>query len=673
MNILSELNPEQKSAAEHTTGPMLILAGAGSGKTKTITIRTAYLISKGVPGDKILTLTFTNKAAREMNERGMKILYENDIQCTQPEFTTFHSWSLKFIRNYIQFLDEIDKDFTIADESNAKAIIRKTMDLYKVEETYDDIKDGNISSIFSIIQNNLIPYDTEESSIKAIRNLYNKDNLNIFFEKNFFNTDERIKLLGKIFYQYKKELRENNLVDFDDLINLSVKILENDNVRRKMQEKYEYIMVDEFQDTNYAQIKLLDALINEKNNIVVVGDDSQSIYGWRGADIKHILKFHERFVGTKVVNLISNYRSTPDIVKKANKLLDSAKEKHDLKEKLKAFRKEDGEIVIKSFKYNNAIKKSADVYENEYVATKIKELIDDGVKPSEIAILYRINAIYKNLEAKLIAKRIPYQIYKGRSLFERKSIKEILELIKFLINEKNAVSLEDFLTSTVKIISKSKLDEIVTGSLDKFILKRKYKQTKLPKKNIEKLDAFVDFCEEAKKLIEDEAPLEETISYIFQYSGLIQEYKRIIETTKSVTTRDTAERALDDLDFIYNTILQFESLRNFYEDITLAPDDAEKSDDEKIKLMTVHSSKGLEFEYVFVIRFNQGIFPSQRSFLEGTLEEERRLAYVAITRAKKFLSLSYVDFYFGRPAKESQFIKEAGLSNLLPQTVFKRY
>lgn len=673
MNILSELNPEQKSAAEHTTGPMLILAGAGSGKTKTITIRTAYLISKGVEGNKILILTFTNKAAREMDERGMKILYENKIICTQPEFTTFHSWSLKFLRNHIQYLDEIDMDFTIADESNSKSIIRNIMDMYKVDEKYEDIKDSNISSVFSIIQNNLAPYDTEEMSIKAIEDLYSKGNLKIFFTKNFFNTPNRIKLLGKIYFQYKKELRKNNLVDFDDLINLSVKILENEDVRKKMRKKYDYIMVDEFQDTNFAQIKLLDALINDKNNIAVVGDDSQSIYGWRGADIQYILKFHERFVGTKVVNLISNYRSTPDIVKKANKLLESADEKHDLKEKLKAFKKEDGEIVIKSFKSNMNIKKTADVYENEYVATKIKELLNNGVKPSEIAVLYRVNSIYKNLEPKLIANRIPYQIYKGRSMFERKAIKEMLELIKFLINEKNTISLEDFLTSTVKIISKSKLDEIVTGSLNKFILKRKYKQTKLPKKNIEKLDAFVDFCEEAKKLIEDEAPLEEILQYIFNHCGLIQEYKRIIETTKSIATKDTAERALVDLNFIYNTILQFESLRNFYEDITLAPDDAEKSDDEKIKLMTVHSSKGLEFEYVFVIRFNQGVFPSQRSFLEGTLEEERRLAYVAITRAKKFLSLSYVDFYFGRPAKESQFIKEAGLSNLLPQTVFKKY
>lgn len=669
--MLNELNNEQRIAAEHENGPLLILAGAGSGKTKTITIRTANLISKGIPGRSILTLTFTNKAATEMKERGLKILESYNEPYSTPEFTTFHSWCLKFIKAHTAYIEEIGSDFTIIDDNGVKAVIKKIMKDLEMEVKFKDIKDSNITSLFTIIQNNLIPYNDEEETFEQINSLYLNKKTRGFFIRNNVELTKEIEILTKVFIIYKRILRANNVIDFDDLINLSVKILkENKEVKDYIREKYQYIMVDEFQDTNYAQIELLDLIINDKNNICVVGDDSQSIYGWRGADISYILSFQDRFENTKIVNLTKNYRSTESIVNKANKLLESAEEKHSLKESLVAFRKDKGKISITKYKgeqrRNNKgelIFVPAEIIENEGTIKKIKELIDDGVKPSEIAILYRTNAIYKGLETILISEGIPYQIYRGRSIMEKKVVQELISLIQFIINPKNSIELERYLSSTAKILTPKKIEELKDESKESIanlLNKGLYKNYKLTSKISEKLDSFMKFINEIREDIEEKS-MEEITNKILQEAFLYEEYKNIAATSKSETSVKQAENAMIDFEWFLVLMNRYENLKLFFEEVILASE-TEINDDQKIKLMTVHSSKGLEFSHVFLVRFNNGVFPSQRSIQELNLEEERRLAYVAITRAKNNLYISYVDYAFGKPVKKSMFIDEAKLN-----------
>lgn len=662
---INELNKEQQEAAIHKDGSMLILAGAGSGKTKTITVRTAYLISQGVPGRSILTLTFTNKAANEMKERGMKILESYEEPYSTPEFTTFHSWGLRFIKSHISYIKELNNEFTIIDENAVKAIVKKVMKDLGMEDNkeFEHIKDNNIISLFTIIQNNLVPYKDEEETLLKMEEIFNNRKTRAFFIRNNIETKKEIALFSKIYFIYKKILRENNVIDFDDLINLTVQILdENSEVRDYIKEKYNYIMVDEFQDTNYAQIKLLDLITNEKNNICVVGDDSQSIYGWRGADIEHILTFHKRFDDTKIVNLNKNYRSTESIVNRANSLLENAKEKHKLKESLSAFRKDTGKIEVEEitgkFEFNKF--KSAETMEAEIVSDKIKALLNKGVKAEEIAILYRTNNISKVFEAPLIDKKISYQIYKGRSIMDKKVVQEIVSLIDFIINKYNSVSLERYLTSTAKILTPKKIENLIT-EIDKPLTdifnNKLYRKSKLSKKDIEKIDSFMKFVDDVRQ---DDCNIEETTNKFFTDSILYTEYQKISKDSTSEKTRKSAESAVNDFEWFIVLANRFKSLREFFDEVILTSE-TEVPDENRIKLMSVHASKGLEFGYVFLVRFNDGIFPTLRSKNEGTLEEERRIAYVAITRAKTNLHISYLDKIYGKQSAPSMFIKEAGL------------
>ena len=661
---INELNPEQQKAATHKDGPMLILAGAGSGKTKTITVRTAYLISEGVPGRSILTLTFTNKAANEMKERGMKILESYDEAFSIPEFTTFHSWALKFLKSNISYLEELNEDFTILDENTVKSIIKKIMKDFNMDnEEWKHIKDKNILSLFTIIQNNLIPYDYEDDTLLKIEELFNNKKSRNFFIRNNIETKKELRLISKIYFIYKSVLRENNAVDFDDLINLSVKILsENSEVKDYIREKYNYIMVDEFQDTNYAQIKLLDLITNTQNNICVVGDDSQAIYGWRGADIEHILTFHTRFENTKIVNLHKNYRSTETIVGKANCLLENAKEKHNSKETLSAFRKDNGKIELSKVtgKLVFGKFKSAETIETENVTNTIEKLLESGVKPEDIAILYRTNDISRAFEAPLLNKKIPYQIYKGRNIMEKKVVQEIISLIEFIINKDNSINLERFLTSNAKILTVKKISELldeIKKPLSEIFNKRLYKKAKTTAKQIDKLEKFMNFVDFARNF---EGDIEDLTNSFFSDSILYTEYQEVIKKSKSEKTIESAESAINDFEWFIVLINKYKTLREFYDEMILISE-TEIPDENKIKLMTVHASKGLEFGYVFLVRFNNDVFPSYRSIVERNLEEERRLAYVAITRAKTHLYISYLDKIYGKDALPSIFIKEAGL------------
>lgn len=671
LSFLDELNKEQRLAATTFDGPLLILAGAGSGKTKTIVSRTANMIANGTDPSSILVLTFTNKAAKEMKERGETLLKQINYKGKIPLFTTFHSFGLTLLKSYLPKAENMDinENFSIADENVQKRIAK---DLIKEIFAHDpSFKETNFTAMATILQNNLVSYDTVEQTYKDIESLiqsFQRTNKSLkWLRENKIETKRDIRKLAEMYVKYKENLRKNNLADFDDLINLPVKLLEsNEKIRSFIKTHFKYIMIDEFQDTNYSQIRLLNLILNNDDNICVVGDDSQSIYGWRGADIEYILNFHKNYDNVLKINLTKNYRSTKEIVSHANTLIEQAEQKHEFKEALEAFKKEQGKILCKGL-------------ENEYVEAQaitfyIKQLLLKGAKPNEIAILYRNNFIASSLEKELIKSRVPYRIYKGRTLLQKKAVQEYLSFINFFVNPKNSVALELALTSSAKILTENKMDEIKRYiyqkdiDLTEFIFSEEWSEINLSKSQKNKLASFVINTIEIQKQIKEGLINEEFLNLFYEKFPLIKEYENTLLESNSAKTREQADKALKDISLINSIIMDFKTIREFIDSISLAEttdkddDEDEESNKHKINLMTIHASKGLEFDFVFVARMNQGIIPSTKSLEEASLvEEERRLAYVAITRAKKFLHVSYVKTSRTGNMLPSMFIREANI------------
>lgn len=668
MTFLKELNPQQLEAATNFTGPMLILAGAGSGKTKTVVTRAANMIANGIQGNNILILTFTNKAAKEMKERGEALLDSIEYEGSRPFFTTFHSFGFKFLKRYVNDSNiGINENFSLADEGIQKKIIKanlKGMFLYKEEK----ITEKNIMYMFGILQNNLIEYKTIDQTYSEISGLIEshkkaQKSLN-WLSFNHIESKKDILKLSEIYVRYKRELRLNNLVDFEDLISLPIKILkENKQIKQTLNNKFKYIMIDEFQDTNYSQIEFLNLLINKDDNICVVGDDSQSIYGWRGADIEYILNFHKSYRKVRKINLIHNYRSTKDIVHSANKLIGNATEKHEFKEALQAFKKEKGFITKKQY-YN-------EYQEAEGISFYINKLFQKKVKPEKIAVLYRNNFIASTLEKEFIKKRIPYRIYKGRSLMQKKSIQEYMSFIQFIMNKQNDIALESALIAG-KTLTQGKINEIKEKTTLKDYLFKKNKSSlfeeetsfkDLSKAQKEKVNMFIKNINIVRILINNEEETETIVEFIDKNFNYMKGLRKTIETSKSAASIDRAEKALEDINILTSIIKDFNTMLEFLETIGLNENTEQEEETDKVNLMTIHSSKGLEFDCVFLARMNQGILPSNRSLAQDKLlEEERRLAYVGITRAKRFLHISYIkkdrmkqDLY------PSIFIEEAGI------------
>jgi len=649
MNFLKELNPQQLEAATHFDGPMLILAGAGSGKTKTVVTRAANMLANGIDGKNILILTFTNKAAKEMKERGEKLLDSIDYEGSRPFFTTFHSFGFKFLKRYSyenKYIN-INENFSLADEGIQKKIIKeiiKGMFLYKDQK----ITEKNIQYIFGILQNNLIDYISIEETYSEISALIENHNdsqksLN-WLRSNHIETKKDILKLSETYVKYKRELRENNLVDFEDLISLPIKILkQNKEIKKALNNKFKYIMIDEFQDTNFSQIEFLNLLINKDDNICVVGDDSQSIYGWRGADIEYILNFHKSYRKVKKINLTHNYRSTKDIVSTANRLIENASEKHEFKEALQAFKKEKGFITKKQY-FN-------EYQEAEGISFYIHKLFQKNVKPENIAILYRNNFIASTIEKEFIKKRIPYRIYKGRSLMQKKAIQEYMSFIHFLMNKENEIALELSLIAG-KTLTQAKIAEIKKTSTLKDFLFRKSKDSLfedehtfegLSKTQKERINLFIKNINVTRMLIKNEEDLKIIVDFIDKNFNFMKSLRKTIETSKSPASIDRAEKALEDIAILTSIIVDFPTMKDFLETIGLNENTQNEEEANKVNLMTIHSSKGLEFDCVFLARMNQGILPSNRALAEDKLlEEERRLAYVGITRAKRFLHISYI-------------------------------
>lgn len=621
-NLLISLNDSQKIAAQHIDGPLLILAGAGSGKTKTITTRLAFLISIGIDPSSILTLTFTNKAATEMRERAFSLIDSSKI-FTPPLLCTFHKFGLLFLKFHMSELER-KNNFIIIDTDDKKRILKSIN---------KEIPSALLASEVSKYKNSLM----SPSEVKATAQL------KLYQE------------IAQIYEDYENYLEKNNLVDFDDLLLLPYKILRNnENLAKQISQKYQYIMVDEYQDTNELQYRLLRLLCSSHNNLCVVGDDDQSIYGWRGATIKNILNFSDHFENSLVIKLEDNYRSTDTILNHANQLIEHNRDR--LGKKLIGTRTKGDSIRIYESNDEND--------ETRKIVEDIKKLIDSGENPKNIAILFRVNALSRSLEEGFNKAGLHYKLVGGMKFYERSEIKDLIAYFRILTNLNDNFSIKRIINKPKRGIGKTTIEKLEEKSIEtgKSIfdliqdLDAEGISLIVGKKNARTLKVFeasiLDLREsltQSKMRFLDN--FEETFDYRASYDNLPDGFERQANI-------DEFYGYIRDY-FIQNPHLD---LKDFLNEIALESENDDYSG-EAVSMMSVHASKGLEFKHLFIIGLEEGFFPITGD--GSDLEEERRLGYVAITRAKDNLTLSFVHsrFYKGKRTvlSKSRFLSESGL------------
>ncbi|KKQ21292.1 MAG: ATP-dependent DNA helicase PcrA [Parcubacteria group bacterium GW2011_GWC1_36_9] len=636
---LKELNKEQREAAIHSNGPLLIVAGAGAGKTKTITHRIVNLIKKGISPERILAVTFTNKAAKEMRERIILEIEKNAKgQDKIPFVSTFHSLGVYIIKENARLFG-LTKHFTILDEGDATSLIKEVL------------KELGI--------------DPKQYDPKKIKNVISREkgkfvHLPEYIERENNKMNPLLKIVAQVWDLYEKKKAKENALDFDDLLLKATKLLkDNLEIRKKYQEKWEYIHIDEYQDTNEVQYLMSRMLAENNKNICVVGDADQNIYSWRGANLKNILSFEKDYPDAKVILLEENYRSTKNILTVANEII--KKNKYRPEKNLFTKNKSGEKISIYEALNEND--------EADFVATKILEIADSGadiaragsLSPracgalplgpsacetprlgksaplSQIAILYRANFQSRALEEAMLRYNIPYQVL-GVKFFERKEIKDTLAYLRAALNRNSLSDIKRIINFPARGIGKVTLVKIFAGEEENLPIKMKIK-----------IDNFYKILEEIKEKIGKEKT-SEVIKFVVKKTG--------IETELSSGAEEDMER-LENIKELATLALKYDNLENglgiekLLEDASLASDqdsllitEEKKEKINAVKLMTVHASKGLEFKYVFITGLEDGLFPHQRHN-EGEgfdSEEERRLFYVAITRAKEKLFLSFANF-----------------------------
>ena len=622
--ILNELNEAQLEAVKEVKRPVLILAGAGSGKTKTITSRLAYLIGEiGIDPSSTLTLTFTNKAATEMRERAMSLLQEAKAPLTYPPLLcTFHKFGLLFLKFHIAKLGR-KNSFVVIDTDDKKRIIKSFG---------ADVPVALVASEISRYKNSLISPQVAWDKAE---------------QKNY-------KTIAQVYEKYEAYIAQNNLVDFDDLLALTYKILdENEELCRETSERYQYIMIDEYQDTNDLQYKLLQKLCTAHDNICVVGDDDQSIYGWRGANIRNILDFSENFSNVKTVKLEKNYRSTNQILKAANELIEHNRGR--LGKVLDSTCGDGKEIEL--------LEASDESQEASLIAKRIRTLIDSGVDPKSIAVLYRINALSRSLEEGLNRQGIPYKMVGGVKFYERTEIKDLISYLRIIANPHDDFSLKRIINRPKRGLGKVTLDKILAmahesrKSVYAYIQSSREELTTLmSKKSSEALYAFMDEIERVQEI--SNRAMYDIVDELETAFGVKKYYGELPDSIERVSN-------IDEFYGLFRDQIKQNpenSIDDFLNELALQSDQ-DQIDQQSISIMSVHASKGLEFDHLFVIGMEEGFFPL---IGDGSdIEEERRLGYVAITRAKKELTLSYSEsrFYKGRRAElgKSRFLKESGV------------
>ncbi len=588
---ISFLNQNQQQAVVHEKGPMLVLAGAGSGKTSVLTNRIAYLIEQGISPANILAITFTNKAAREMKERVTKLIGPD---ARYIQISTFHSFGLKILKENYEFLG-YEKNFIILDSDDTLTVVKKLMKDLNMNPKYYNARE--LRSKISSAKNELI---TPEK-----------------FKKQEF--DEKVVTLYK---KYCEKLKAGNSVDFDDLLILPIKLFEiSPSILNSYQERYQYILIDEYQDTNEAQYVFSKMLSKKYRNIFVVGDNDQAIYAFRGANYKNILNFEKDYPDCKTILLEENYRSTKTILNAANSVI-----KHNKLRKDKNLwsNNEEGDKI----KY---IKTDDEKAEGDYVVKEIKKLKEAGTSYDDIAILYRTNAQSRAMEEAMLKANIPYRIIGSFYFYNRKEIKDLLCYLRLINNPKDDVSL-----SRVINVPKRGIGNVTIANITARAEENNTSMFEAITSGKEL--AFKQLIEELTKISENKT-LTEIVELVLEKSGLKQELveEKTLESEIRLENLEEFKSITKNYENEYGEV----SLDDFLNEISLVSDVTEHDEgNNKVSLMTVHSVKGLEYDDVFIIGMEEGIFPHYNSIMEGTndaIEEERRLCYVAITRAKKKL------------------------------------
>lgn len=681
MEIFTEgLNPAQKEAVETLAGPVLILAGAGSGKTKTLTHRIANLIAHGIPGDRMLAVTFTNKAAKEMRDRLWRLLQQarSDARLTpsfkddvfadnaamlatdgtpgrdidsdgftnpprnfMPYMGTFHGICVRILRIEYQAAG-LDRNFVIYDTDDQISLIKQAMKDLKIDDK--TLRPKSVQSTISHCKNTgQTPEEYEEEA----------------YYPNQVKT-------AKIFARYEKLKRESFALDFDDLLLEVTKLFENNKIiREKWQNRFEHILIDEYQDTNHIQYRLVRALVNQDRNICVVGDDWQSIYSWRGADFTNILNFERDFPGAKTIKLEQNYRSTGNILTASQKIINQNKTRTD-KElfttsgegepiEIQSLMDETAEASFVAMKIINLLANSKAVIQNG-------ELVKDFTSYSDFAVLYRTNAQSYAIEKAFISHQIPYKIIGGVRFYDRKEVKDVLAILKLIVNFHDRISLDRICRNVLSGIGPASLEKVHTflNQSENYDATAQGRQNALldaglldtlsgkAKNNFARLQ---NFLRDLDMNLKPDEIIEKVIHY-FGLAELVQD-----------GTPSGDERA-ENLNTMIGNAAEFESLDDFLAEATLMSSADEQTSTNFVTLMTIHAAKGLEFPAVFLVGLEEGLFPSSRSDDEDSIEEERRLAYVGMTRARKLLILTYAGSRFSNGQRSynmpSRFLMELG-------------
>jgi len=610
MTLISSLNPAQNEAVTTTQGPVLVLAGAGTGKTRVITVRMAYLLQQGVAPEQILAMTFTNKAAREMRSRVIDIVGK---QRGKKLFVgTFHSFCIELLRTHG---DKIGiPNFTISDGSDQLSMLRKILREVSVGEV--TMKPGQALARISLLKNKL------------------QDNANYLAEAK----DDEDELVARVWERYDAQLRRSRALDFDDILLYALKILQLDGPARDYyRNQYKYVMVDEYQDTNGPQYEIVRAIASGHRNLCVVGDDDQSIYGWRGADISKILGFETDFPGAAVIKMETNYRSTAPILKAANRVIRNNPNRHE-----KTLRSHHGEGLPLSL-----VIAEDETEEADHVAREIQDLVrDTASKLSDMAILFRTGPQARVFEQVLRTRNIPYVLIGGMSFFDRKEVRDVVSYLKLVVNPDEEMALLRVINCPPRGVGKTSIDRILQFSTNEEISISDAFQRCAEIEGV--TDAAIVAVDELFKVLE--TLRNQKGSLVGRVSALIEavSYKTEVERNyPDELTRQQRWTAVEEvMNFAENHARKKKNanIESFLQDLALSADDRPEPEGKekrnRVTLMTLHAAKGLEYQRVYLVGLEEGLLPHARSVAEDTVEEERRLAYVGITRAKRVLTLS---------------------------------
>ncbi len=598
---LEELNEHQKEAVLHTDGPLMVLAGAGSGKTRVITHRIVQLIHQGIAPRNILAVTFTNKAAKEMRERVGDLVRafpssDRAVVDGYPLVTTFHSLGVRILREFHETA-RLRRHFTIYDRADSKRAVKQA-----IEAADYDPKEFEPRKILSMIS---------RAKGDAMTQIAYQDAANSFPEQ----------VTAEVWDKYDNILRKEHALDFDDLLAKTLRLLESSQaVRETLRERYQYIHVDEYQDTNRVQFEIMELLAGAKQNVCVVGDMDQNIYSWRGADIKNVLQFEKHFRDATTILLEENYRSTQTIIAASNDIIEKNQNRV---EKTVFTNNQEGEKIT-------LYAGMTGIDEAEYVAITAGQLIKDGADPSSIAVLYRTNFQSRVLEEAFLNFEVPYQLL-GTKFFERKEVKDVLSYLRLSQNPGSNADLVRVINTPTRGIGKVTMLKVIEGN-----------QADLNKGAAAKVKVFDEIMMDIAKTAKAK-PLSQTIKFIMKRSGLEDHFKD--EGTEDALERLENLRELVSLASRYDSLDPNEAVEQLLENAALQSDQDEIKDKEElnaVRLMTIHAAKGLEFSYVFITGLEEGLFPHERlDDARIDQEEERRLFYVALTRAQKKVFLAY--------------------------------